>query len=62
MYAVQEVGLQVVRPSLFMWCSSAAKRLEVAHESQTGRFLLASMSVVVKGHVFVENGLRGAVQ
>ena len=26
-YAVQEVGLRVVRPGLFTWCSSAVKRL-----------------------------------
>ena len=62
MYAVQEVGLRAVRPGLFTWCSSAVKRLEAAREAETGRVLFASMSVVMNGHVFVENGLRGAVQ
>ena len=38
------------------------KRLEVAREAETGRVLFASVSVVMNGHVFVENGLRGAVQ
>ena len=61
-YAVQEVGLRAVRPGLFTWCSSAPKRLEAAREAETGGVLFASMSVVMNGHVFVENGLRGAVQ
>ena len=61
-YAVQEVGVRAVRPGLFTWCSSAVKRLETACEAETGRVLFASMSVVMKGHVFVENGSRGAVQ
>ena len=62
MYAVQEVGLRAVRPGLFTWCSSAVKRLEAAREAETGRVLFASVSVVMNGHVFVENGLRGAAQ
>ena len=33
-----------------------------APEAETGRVLFASVSVVMNGHVFVENGLRGAVQ
>ena len=61
-YAVQEVGLRVVRPGLFTWCTSAVKRLEVAREAETDRVLFASMSAVMNGHVFVENGLRRAVQ
>ena len=48
-YAVQEVGLRGVRPSLFMWCSSAAKRLEAAREAETGGVLFASMYVVMNG-------------
>ena len=35
---------------------------EAAREAETGRVLFASMSVVMKGHVFAENGSRGAVQ
>ena len=35
---------------------------EAAREAETGRVFFASMSVVINGHVFVENGLRGAVQ
>ena len=58
-YAVQEVGLC---PGLFTWCSSAVKRLEAAREAETGRVLFASVSVVMKGNVFAESGLRGAVQ
>ena len=34
---------------------------EVAREAKTGRVLFASVSVVMKGHVFTENGSRGAV-
>ena len=37
------------------------KRLEAAREAETGRVLFASMSVVMNGHVFVENG-SGATQ
>ena len=56
-------GRPASRPSrLFTWFSSAAKRLEAAREAETGRVLFASMSVVMNGHVFVENGLREAVQ
>ena len=47
---------------MFTWRSSAVKRFEAAREAETGRVLFASMSVVMNGHVFVENGLRGAVQ
>ena len=61
-YAVQEVGLRAVRPGLFTWCSAAVKRLEAAREAETGRVLFASVSVVMNGHVFVENGLHGAAQ
>ena len=35
---------------------------EAAREAETGRVLFASVSVVMNGHVFVENGLRGASQ
>ena len=35
---------------------------EAAHEAETGRDLFASVSLVMKGHVFAENGSRGAVQ
>ena len=35
---------------------------EVAREAETGRVLFASMSVFMKGYVFVENGLRGTMQ
>ena len=35
---------------------------EAAHEAETGRVLFASVSVVMKGHVFTENGSREAVQ
>ena len=59
---MQEVGLRAVHPGLFTWCSSTVKRLEAAREAKTGRVLLASVSVVMNGHVFVGNGLRGAVQ
>ena len=35
---------------------------EAAREAENGRVLFASVSVVMNGQVFVENGLRGAVQ
>ena len=35
---------------------------EAAREAETGRFLFASVTVVMNGHVFVKNGSRGAVQ
>ena len=35
---------------------------EAAREAETGRVLFASVSVVMNGHVFAENGSRGAVQ
>ena len=60
-YAVQEVGLGAVHPGLFMWCFLAVKWLEAAREAETGRVLFASVSIFIKGHVFVENGLRGAM-
>ena len=59
---MQYVGLRAVRPGLFTWCSAAVKWLEAAREAESGRVLFASMSVVMNGHVFVENGLCGAVQ
>ena len=38
------------------------KRIEAAHEAEAGRVLFASVSVVMNGHVFFENGLRGTAQ
>ena len=35
---------------------------EAAREAETGRVLFASVSVVMKGHVFAEDGSCGAVQ
>ena len=35
---------------------------EAAHETETGRVLFASVTVVMIGHVFVENGWHGAMQ
>ena len=35
---------------------------EAACEAETGSVLFASVSVVMKGHVFAENGSHGAVQ
>ena len=35
---------------------------EAAREAETGRVLFASVSVVMKGHVFTENGSREVVQ
>ena len=53
-------GRPASRPSRFVYMVLFG--LEAAREAETGRVLFASMSVVMNGHVFVENGLRGAVQ
>ena len=57
-HAVEEVGLQAVCPGLFTWYSSAVKWLEAARGAETGRVLFATMSVVMQGNVFAENGLH----
>ena len=53
-YAVQEVACEFFL--FFTWCSAAVKQLEVARKAKTGRV------VVMKGHVFIKNCLRGAMQ
>ena len=53
-------GRPASRPSRFVYVVLFGR--EAAREAETGRVLFASMSVVMKGHVFVENGLRGAAQ
>ena len=35
---------------------------EVPPEAKTGRVLFASVTLVMNGHVFAENGSRGAAQ
>ena len=51
MYAVQEVGLRAGCPGLFT--SAAVKRFA---KPKLAVFLFASVSVVMKEHVFAENG------
>ena len=58
-YAVQEVGLRAVRPGLFVYMVLCGR--EAAREAETGRVLFASVTVVMNGHVFADNGSRGAV-
>ena len=53
MYAVQVVGL---RSSWFVYM------VLCGCEAETGRVLFALVSVVMKGHVFAENGSHRAVQ
>ena len=53
-------GRSASRSSRFVYIALCGR--EAAREVETGRVLFASMSVVMKGHVFVENGLRGTMQ
>ena len=51
---LQEVGLQAVRPSLFIWCYAAVK---AAHEADTGCVLFVSVSAVMIENVFAWSGV-----
>ena len=53
-------GRPASRSSRFVYMVLCGR--EAAREAETGRVLFASMSVFMKGHVFVENGLRGTMQ
>ena len=53
-------GRPASRSSRFVYMVLCGR--EAAREAETGRVLFASMSVVMKGHVFAKNGSRGAVQ
>ena len=53
-------GRPTSRSSRFVYMVLCGR--EAAREAETGRVLFASVSVVMKGHVFAENGSRGAVQ
>ena len=53
-------GRPTSRSSRFVYMVLCGR--EAAREAETGRVLFASVSIVMNGHVFAENGLRGAVQ
>ena len=53
-------GRPASRSSRFVYVLLCGR--EAAREAETGRVLFALVSVVIKGHVFAENGSRGAVQ
>ena len=53
-------GRPASRSSRFVYMVICGR--EAAREAETGHVLFASMSVVMKGHVFAENGSRGAAQ
>ena len=53
-------GRPTSRSSRFVYMVLCGR--EAAREAETGRVLFASVSVVMNGHVFAENGSRGAVQ
>ena len=53
-------GRPASRSSRFVYVVLCGR--EAVREAETGRVLFASVSVVMKGHVFAENGSREAVQ
>ena len=53
-------GRPASRSSRFVYMVLCGR--EAAREAETGRVLFVSVSVVMNGHVFAENGSRGAVQ
>ena len=53
-------GRPASRSSRFVYMVLCGR--EAAREAKTGRVLFASMSVVIREHVFAENGSRGAAQ